>query len=180
MPAASRIDAENEYALIRKRFHDATHNCFAYQIGLDSKAEFRYSDDGEPNGTAGRPIYDAILSHKLTNVLVVVTRYFGGIKLGTGGLARAYRQTADQVLSGATVFEKLILQSFQITFEHDFTSVVMKTLADFDLRPLDTDYAESVKIHSAIRMSRFAEFEAALRDRAHGKVSIQREGELNA
>ncbi|MGB5106392.1 MAG: YigZ family protein [Candidatus Zixiibacteriota bacterium] len=180
IPAASRAEAEHEYDLIRKKFHDATHNCFAYQIGLDAKTEFRYSDDGEPSGTAGRSIYDAILSHKLTHIIVVVTRYFGGVKLGTGGLARAYRQTADQALSEAKALEKLIMQPFQITFEHDFTSVVMKALVDFDLRPLETVYAESVTLHSAIRMSRFAEFEAALRDRSHGRVSVQVEGEPNA
>lgn len=171
VPVVSRQLAEDEYEAIRRQYYDATHNCFAYQVGLEAKQEFRYSDDGEPSGTAGRPIHDAILSRNVTDVLVVVTRYFGGIKLGTGGLARAYRQSADDALGEAKVIEKLIMQPFSIRFAHDLTSIVMKTLSDFELRTLETTYAEEVELKSAIRLSRYSEFAAALLDRSHGKIA---------
>lgn len=179
VPAIDRPNAEREYDALQKKYYDATHNCFAYQVGLEPRIEFRYSDDGEPSGTAGRPIYDAIVSHGVTQVLVVVTRYFGGVKLGTGGLARAYRQSAEQVLSEAKTVEKLIMQRFKIHFVHDLTSVVMKTLADFDLRPGETSYAEVVTLRSAIRKSRFEEFAFALNDRSHGKLKVEAEGDAH-
>ncbi len=171
VPVVSRQQAESEYEVICRQHHDATHNCFAFQIGLEVKQESRYSDDGEPSGTAGRPIHDAILSRNVTDVLVVVTRYFGGIKLGTGGLARAYRQSADEALGQAKVIEKLIMQPFSIRFAHDLTSIVMKTLSDFELRTLETVYAEEVELKSAIRLSRYGEFAATLLDRSHGKIA---------
>lgn len=171
VPTTSRQLAEYEYEAIRRQFHDATHNCFAYQVGFGAKQESRYSDDGEPSGTAGRPIHDAILSRNVTDVLVVVTRYFGGIKLGTGGLARAYRQSADEALGEAQIIEKLIMQPFKVRFAHDLTSIVMKTLSDFELRTLETTYAEEVELKSAIRLSRYDEFSATLLDRSHGKIS---------
>ena len=178
--ASDRESAEREYERIKKKYYDATHNCFAYQLGIENKDEFRYSDDGEPSGTAGRPIYDAILSHKLTQVLVVVTRYYGGVKLGTGGLARAYRQCADQVLKEARICERLIMQPFKIRFEHEHTSIVMKTLADFDLRPLETAYGDGVTIAGAIRLSRYGDFESELRERTHGKLKVEKDGEPHA
>lgn len=171
MPVTSRQQAEVEYAAISRKYFDATHNCFAFQVGLDSKQEFRYSDDGEPNGTAGRPIHDAILSRNVTDVLVVVTRYFGGIKLGTGGLARAYRQSADEALGQAKLIEKLIMQPFKIRFAHDLTSIVMKTLSDFELRTFETTYSEEVELKSEIRLSRYSELAATLLDRSHGKIA---------
>ena len=180
VPASNRETTEREYERIKKKYYDATHNCFAYQLGIENKDEFRYSDDGEPSGTGGRPIYDAILAHKLTLVLVVVTRYYGGVKLGTGGLARAYRQCADQVLTEARICERLIMQPFRIKFEHEHTSIVMKTLADFDIRPLNTVYGDGVTIASAIRLSRFVNFESELRERTHGKLKVEKDGEPHA
>lgn len=180
IPASSRDLAELEYDRVKKAFYDATHNCFAFCIGLEPRQEYRYSDDGEPSGTAGRPIYDAILSHKVTDLLVVVTRYFGGIKLGTGGLARAYRHSADQVLSEAVVVEKMIMQPFKISYGHDHTSIIMKALSDFELRPGEIVYGEGVVLHTAIRASRYSEFCRSLRERAHGQASIESTGEPHA
>ncbi len=180
VPVSSRRQAESEYGLICRQYYDATHNCLAYQLGLESKQEIRYSDDGEPSGTAGRPIHDAILSRGVTDVLIVVTRYFGGIKLGTGGLARAYRQAADEALGQARVIEKLIMQPFEIRFGHDLTSTVMKALSDFGLRTIETSYGEEVVLRSAIRLSRYDEFATTLRDRSHGKVAAEISGDPHA
>ncbi len=172
-PIASRERAETVYAEVQKRFHDATHNCYAYRVGLESHSSTRYSDDGEPSGTAGRPILDAIDSADVTNVLVVVTRYFGGIKLGTGGLARAYRDTATATLSEARIVEELIYQRFKLTFDHDETSIVMHLLAESGIRPEQTEYAESVIITARIRQSQFDTLQAQLLNRSRGRARIE-------
>ena len=95
---------------VKKEFPDATHNCYAWKIGYNKKSKYRYSDDGEPNNTAGLPIFKVITARKLTNVIVVVTRYFGGIKLGTGGLIRTYSKAAMSVLKQCEI-EKIIFMN---------------------------------------------------------------------
>lgn len=97
MPVGDKEEAMAFLNDLRSEFHDATHNCFAYKIGPEGM-EFRYSDDGEPNGTGGKPIMFSIQKHDLSDILVVVTRFFGGTKLGVGGLARAYGDSANEVL----------------------------------------------------------------------------------
>lgn len=173
IPADSREAAEEEYQSLQKQYHDATHNCFAYQVGRDAESGFRYSDDGEPSGTAGRPIYDAITSAGVTDLLVVVTRYYGGIKLGTGGLARAYRDAARQVLEDAKIVEKLIEQRFRIVYDHEQTSIVMKILSDYGIPPLDTSYGEQVTLECAIRLSRFEAIRRELVELSHGRVQVE-------
>ncbi len=174
VPIATRDAAEAAYDTIRRRYHDATHNCFAYRVGIDDeKAETRSSDDGEPSGTAGRPILDALNSGNVTNTLVVVTRYFGGVKLGTGGLARAYRQAADQVLATAVIVERLIEQRFCLRFGHDETSVVMHALAELRIKPARTDYTDDVVVYARIRRSQFKQLRTALIERSRGRVVVE-------
>ncbi len=174
VPVATRESAEAAYDAIRRRFHDATHNCFAYRVGIDDeKAEPRYSDDGEPSGTAGRPILDALNSATVTNTLVVVTRYFGGVKLGTGGLARAYRQAADRVLEEATIVERLIERRFCLRFGHDETSVVMHALAEFRIKPARTDYSQEVAVYAQIRLSQYEQLRTTLIERSRGRVVVE-------
>ena len=105
-PVDLRLQTEQILANVRKEYFDATHHCYAYALGSEGK-EFRYSDDGEPSGTAGIKILAAIQSKSLSDILVVVTRYFGGTKLGTGGLGRAYFESASRVLSDAVVVPKV-------------------------------------------------------------------------
>ena len=101
----NKQQAETVYANIRRKYYDATHNCFAYRISPD---DFRYSDDGEPSGTAGRPIFQVLENKNLTQTIIIVTRYFGGTKLGTGGLSRAYADTASEVISKTKLDVKTI------------------------------------------------------------------------
>ena len=117
-PVDLRFQAEEMLTKVRKKYFDATHHCFAYTLGSEGK-EFRYSDDGEPSGTAGIKILAAIQSKDLSDILVVVTRYFGGTKLGTGGLGRAYFASAHRVLSDAAVVPKVVTEEMQITFPSD-------------------------------------------------------------
>ena len=102
---------------LRKKHHAARHWCYAYQIGTET-ITFRANDDGEPSNSAGQPIYGQIQSFKLTDVLVVVVRYFGGVKLGVGGLINAYKTTAKMALETSKIIQKTINEEFKITFDY--------------------------------------------------------------
>ncbi|MGQ9820151.1 MAG: IMPACT family protein [Candidatus Kapaibacteriales bacterium] len=117
-PINSTENAINIIQQIRKKFYDATHNCFAFIIGPNNEY-YRYNDDREPIGTAGKPIFQAILHSGLTNLLVVVTRYFGGIKLGTSGLISAYYESAKNVLSNAEIIEICNTKILHITIDYE-------------------------------------------------------------
>jgi uncharacterized YigZ family protein len=173
LPITSRGNAEEEYRRIQKQYYDATHNCFAYIIGRDQNPVSRYSDDGEPSGTAGKQIYDSITSRNLADTLVVVTRYYGGVKLGTGGLGRAYRETANTALDRSVIIERFLMQSCRLVFAHEQVSVVMKVMADFNLKPTKTVYGEQVEIIATIRMGLFEQFRTTLVDRTHGRTAIE-------
>jgi uncharacterized YigZ family protein len=113
----------------KKEFHDARHICYAYILGADGK-ESRANDDGEPSGTAGRPIQGVLLSNNLTNVLIIVVRYFGGTKLGTSGLIQAYKEAAADAVSNNTIIEKTIDETFSIRFEYPFLNDIMHIIKE--------------------------------------------------
>jgi uncharacterized YigZ family protein len=104
-PVENEAEIKEKIAFLKKKYHDARDHCYAYILGAD-KATYRMNDDGEPSGTAGRPIHGQLLSKEVTNVLIVVVRYFGGVKLGTGGLRVAYKLAAKEALENATIMEK--------------------------------------------------------------------------
>jgi len=112
-----------------KEYHDARHICYAYVLGADA-AEFRANDDGEPSGTAGKPIYGVLLSNKLTNVLIVVVRYFGGVKLGTSGLITAYREAAMDAINNVQIIEKTVELSYIVSFEYTLMNDIMRVLKE--------------------------------------------------
>ena len=176
LPVSSKTAAEEEYHLLQKKYYDATHNCFAYVIGKNLDNVFRFSDDGEPSGTAGKQIYETIQSRKLTDILVVVTRYFGGVKLGTGGLGRAYREAANAALDQATVVECFLMQPCKLIFAHEQVSAVMKVMSDFNLKPIETHYGEQVELTATIRLGLFEQFRLAIIDRTHGKAIVESVG----
>lgn len=117
---------------IKKEYYDARHHCYAYILGYD-KSTYRMNDDGEPSSTAGKPIYGQLLSKDLTNILVVVVRYFGGTKLGVSGLIQAYKQAALDALNNAKIIEKTVDEIYSISFDYVFMNDVMKVLKDFDV-----------------------------------------------
>jgi uncharacterized YigZ family protein len=123
----------------RKNYYDARHICYAYIVGAEG-TETRANDDGEPSGTAGRPILGQIQSFGLTNVLVVVIRYFGGILLGTGGLVVAYKTAAAEALKAAQIIEKTVDVDFSIRFEFPYQNDVMKWIKTLDAKILAQDY----------------------------------------
>lgn len=130
-PIADVQDFKEKLAAIKKEHPKASHHCFAYRLGLDG-TNFRVSDDGEPSGTAGRPILGQIDSKQLTNVLIIVVRYFGGTLLGVPGLINAYKTAAGLALQAATVVEKPVLFNYRIQFDYTQMNVVMKIVKQFD------------------------------------------------
>jgi uncharacterized YigZ family protein len=117
---------------LRKQYHDASHHCYAWRLDPDKK-QFRYNDDGEPSGTAGKPIYGQILSRDLTELLVVVVRYFGGTLLGVGGLIHAYRIAASDALDHTDIIECRVYDRLSLEFKYEQMNRVMKVIKDFQL-----------------------------------------------
>lgn len=163
---------DEELKKIRKEHYLANHNCFAYRIGNEGE-KFRYSDDGEPSGTAGKPIFTVLENSGLTNLGLIVTRYFGGTKLGTGGLIKAYTESAKITLESAKIKTEILYQKLEIEFDYDLTSVVMRTLENFSAKINDTFYSNNVRIHAGIRLNSAEEFSRNLQEKCLGKVQIK-------
>jgi putative IMPACT (imprinted ancient) family translation regulator len=158
----SRADAEEELARLRREHHDATHVAFAWRIGTGDLASTRASDAGEPPGTAGRPIASAIESSGLTDVLVAVVRHFGGTRLGTGGLARAYRLAAERALedAGSEAVYDTVLVTIRCPFEK--TGEVRRLLDPPGTRLRSERFTPEPVLELEVRRSRLAALEAAL------------------
>ena len=127
---------------IKKKYFDATHNCSAWIIGDKQKS----NDDGEPGGTAGNPILESIKKNNLTNICVVVTRYFGGIKLGAGGLIRAYSHAASLAISAAKIIEMKTFQKISLTLEYNFLATVENYLRNKKISVANANYADVVTL----------------------------------
>ncbi|WP_315511172.1 YigZ family protein [Hoylesella nanceiensis] len=136
----------------KKKYYDARHVCYAYMLGPE-RTDFRMNDDGEPSSTAGKPILGQINSRELTNILVVVIRYFGGVKLGTSGLIVAYREAAAEALSAATVIEKTIEETVTFTFPYVMMNSVMRVVKELNPRIVEQKYDETCIITLAIKRS---------------------------
>ena len=136
----------------KKKYYDARHVCYAYMLGPE-RADFRANDDGEPSSTAGKPILGQINSRELTNILVVVIRYFGGVKLGTSGLIVAYREAAAEALSAATVIEKTLEETVTFTFPYMMMNSVMRVVKELNPRIVEQKYDETCIITLAIKRS---------------------------
>ncbi len=168
LPVPDENEAEAAIQEIRKREYSATHHCTAYRLGPDG-AIFRYNDDGEPSGTAGPPILRQIEGRVLTNTLVVVTRYYGGTKLGTGGLIRAYGDAAALALDRSRIEERILRTPVRLRFAYDDTSPAMHLLSRFDTELLDTRYSEETELTVAVRRSQTAAFAAAFTEALAGR-----------
>jgi uncharacterized YigZ family protein len=129
LPVETPEEVKEKIDALRKQYHDARHVCWAYMLGVD-QTQFRANDDGEPSSTAGKPILGVINSNELTNVLIVVVRYFGGVKLGTSGLIAAYRAAAQDAVTHAKIIEKTVDKTISITFEYPFLNGVMKIIKE--------------------------------------------------
>lgn len=169
LQALTIIEAQISIEAIRKREYAATHHCYAYRIGHDGTPQFKYSDDGEPNGTAGRPIYDAIVGAGLTDTLVVVTRYFGGTKLGTGGLAHAYADTAAQAIKSAGQVQRFVTSRARCTIEFSLYERLTRLLTKLGATVVESQFTADVALVIEIRRSRFDELKAQFVELTAGK-----------
>ncbi len=135
-PVQSEQEVKQRLAEIQKKHWDARHHCYAYILGAHKDA-YRMNDNGEPSGTAGRPIYGQLLSKDLTNTLVIVVRYFGGIKLGVSGLQNAYKVAAKEALDAAVIEERTVQETYRVTFEYVKMNDIMQILKDPEVQVLD-------------------------------------------
>lgn len=145
----------------RKKYYDARHVCWAYMLGWE-REEFRSNDDGEPSGTAGRPILGQINSHELTDVLILVVRYFGGTLLGTSGLIKAYKEAAADAIANAQIEEKTVDDTIEILFDYLLLNEVMRVLKQFDEVRWTQDFRESCAMRLQIRRSLSAQLSGML------------------
>jgi uncharacterized YigZ family protein len=145
-------DTKEIIAGLKKQYHDARHHCYAYRIGNENDS-YRMNDDGEPSGTAGKPIYGQILSNELTNILIVVVRYFGGTLLGTSGLINAYRNAATDAIGNAEIVTKTIEETLTLNFDYADINKVMRIFREEKLEQLNPVYDERCEISFKIRTS---------------------------
>jgi len=139
----------------KKEYYDARHVCYAYMLGAERK-EWRANDDGEPSGTAGRPILGQINSRELTNILVVVVRYFGGILLGTGGLTTAYKEATSDALNQAEIIEKTVDEILAVNFEYILMNDVMHVIKDTNAQILHQTFDNQCSMVLSIRKQEFS------------------------
>ena len=156
-PVETEEEVKSIVAGLRKEYHDARHHCYAYRLGYKGDV-WRASDDGEPSGSAGRPILGQIDSLGLSDILVVVVRYFGGIKLGIPGLIRAYKTSTADALSSAQIIDKIASRHFRLQFDYLSMNAVMKVLKDMDLPQRAQEFGESCTLQTSVRLAAVEDF----------------------
>jgi uncharacterized YigZ family protein len=164
-------EAEEKYTEIKKQNYNATHNCFAYRI---NEHEFRYSDDGEPSGTAGKPILAALDGKPVLEVLCVVTRYFGGTKLGTGGLIRAYADAANLALDQVVIKRKIRSNLLKLSFGYEMENTVRKLINDFNGRIQSGNYLKNIEMEVTIPHSQSDLFVAKIIEVSNNQIKIEK------
>ncbi|MCR5778990.1 MAG: YigZ family protein [Bacteroidaceae bacterium] len=136
----------------QKKYYDARHVCYAYMLGHERK-DFRANDNGEPSGTAGKPILGQINSNELTDILIIVVRYFGGVKLGTSGLIQAYKAAAAEAIAAATIIEKTVDEHITVAFEYPLMNQVMRVVKEEESAILAQQFDNDCQMTLAIRAS---------------------------
>lgn len=153
-PIHSEEDVKRHLNELKKTHYSARHWCYAFQLGNEiSGIYYRYNDDGEPSNSAGAPIYGQLQSFELTDILVVVVRYFGGTKLGVSGLINAYKTTAEMALKQADIIEKTVSQYFAINYPYSLTNEVMKIVANDDIEIISQKFETACEMVIGIRYS---------------------------
>ena len=170
----SAEEATRQLTVIRKREHAATHHCYAYRVGLFDQLQFKYSDDGEPGGTAGRPIYDVITGKDITNILLVVTRYFGGTKLGTGGLVRAYSEASAKTLNLSGIKENYITESIKVELHFSFYDQLIKLINRISAEQKNIVFSDHVAMELEVRKSKIDTLTNAITELTNGQAKIEK------
>ena len=153
LPVRTPDEVKTQIDIYRKKYYDARHVCWAYMLGPD-RATFRANDDGEPSSTAGKPILGQINSNNLTDILIIVVRYFGGIELGTSGLIVAYRTAAAEAIAAARIEERTVDETITITFEYPHLNSVMRIVKEDKPEVLTQSFELTCEMTLRIRQSR--------------------------
>jgi uncharacterized YigZ family protein len=161
-PVFNEEEIKLKIANLKKEYFDARHHCFAYALGIRGEP-FRIFDDGEPSGTAGKPIHGQIRSFELTNVLIVVVRYFGGTLLGTGGLINAYKTAAADAIQHATIIEKTENSILNLNFKYEAMNDVMRILKDENIEQLNHQFGLDCTVDISVRNSKVVELQEKLK-----------------
>ena len=152
-PVYSEQEAKERLEEVKKLEHSARHHCYAYVLHAD-KSAWRANDDGEPSSTAGKPILGQIQSNDLTNILIIVVRYFGGVKLGVPGLIRSYKTASAIAITDAEILTKTIKDQYKVSFKYPLMNNVMKLVKDFDLEVVNTDFQIDCNLIFAVPKSK--------------------------
>lgn len=175
------VESEEEALTVleaaRKKYWDATHNCFAYVIG-ERRETVRCSDDGEPSGTAGRPMLDVLLGEEITNVIVIVTRYFGGTLLGTGGLVRAYSRAVQEGLAHSRLIEKMYGVRMEIQSDYTGIGKIQYLLASSQIPVLDTRYTDQVVTEVLVPKGQADRIRSEITEGTNGRAKMRETEEL--
>lgn len=175
-PAPTIEDARAAIDTISERYRDATHNAWAFQIGVGNSATRGMSDDGEPSGTAGQPILARIEGSGIGDLVVVVTRYFGGTKLGTGGLVRAYGGVAGAAISALETVEKVQMYEIELTGVHySYYGPICNLLDEYEGNILNEEFGEAVRLQIRVPLDRVEAFAQKLRNMTAGDVAVDHE-----
>lgn len=161
---------------LRKKYWDARHNCFAYVIGERNELA-RCSDDGEPQGTAGKPMLDVLLGEGIHNVAVVVTRYFGGVLLGTGGLVRAYSGATKQGLASSVIITKMHGIKLEIRTDYTGLGKIQYILGQRGIKVLNSEYTDSVKLEVVLKKNEATQIEAEITESTNGQAKLEEKEE---
>ena len=162
---------------MKKKYWDARHNCYVYSVGMNREAT-RCSDDGEPSGTAGRPMLDVLLGAGIYNAAIVVTRYFGGVLLGTGGLVRAYSGAVQAGLAASTVIEKHHGISLQVTADYTGIGKIQYIAGERNLPILDSEYTDKVVLKLLVPDDQIEEVKKAITEGTNGRAGLEKDAEL--
>lgn len=161
IPVRTQDEVKELVKEYQKRYYDARHACYAYMLGHERK-EFRANDNGEPSGTAGKPILGQINSNELTDILIIVVRYFGGIKLGTSGLIGAYKTAAADAIANATIIEKTVDDDVTVFFEYPFLNDVMRIVKEEEPQVVEQMFEMDCKMTLRIRRSKMGRLRSRL------------------
>lgn len=176
-PITTEEDALKIIEATKKKYWDARHNCSAFVIGENNEIQ-RYSDDGEPQGTAGKPMLSVLLNEGVHDCLVIVTRYFGGVLLGTGGLVRAYQKATQEALLEARIIEKQKGASYKVITDYNGIGKLQYIAAQNGITIMETEYLDKVIAHCLLKIEDYNAFEKKMVEATNGKVVIEKEEEL--
>lgn len=176
-PVVTAQEAYDFLATVKKKYWDARHNCHAFVVGQDGETAHS-SDDGEPQGTAGKPILQVLTGSGVSNCIIVVTRYFGGVLLGTGGLVRAYTEAAKAGLDSCTIAEKKAGFLLRVRSDYEMVGKIQYLAASSSLTVTDTSYTDVCETEILVPDSQLREIEAAVREKTAGRASILGENKV--